>query len=132
MNFKITKNGSQYIVVRNNTPENKYSDGTFIFEYGNNYTLKNVAFKNVNKTEDWKTFIEVNEEGNITRYVYKNNGKINRTLLIKYNNKPGAKYKVETISCMFEDDGISYKQINNTTKKMRTRDRLTLEWSDWH
>lgn len=131
MNFKVTKNGPQYSVIRNNTPENAYSDGTFIFTYGDNYTLKDVSFKNVNKTEDWKTFIEVNEEGNVIRYVYKNNGKINRTLLVKYNNNPGAKYKVETISCMFEDDGISYQQINNTTKKMRTRDRLTLEWSDW-
>lgn len=129
--YTIHKEGNNYALIRQHDPVNVYSDGKFIFEFGDNFTLKSVEFKNNKKTEDWKTVVEVNEEGNVSRYVYINKGKVNQTLLVNYNNDPEAKHKVETISCFFEDDKISYRQKNNTTGEIRVRDRLTMEWSPW-
>ncbi len=133
INYAITKNGLNYTVKRNNDPPNSYSDGTFVFTYTSDYTLKSTSFNNVSNQENWITYIETkNEQGWVSRYVYKVNGKVNKTLLVNYyHDNPHAKHKYETISCVFEDDGISYQQINNTTKKMRIRDKLTMEWSDW-
>jgi len=131
--YNITKQGSYaYGVERKNNPENLFSDGTYKYEFDNLYNLKSVTFRNVKNTENWRTFIELNEEGNVSRYVYQKNGIVNRTLLVNYyHNTPGAKHLVETVTCTFEDDGISYFQRNNTTEKSRTRDRLTGEWGDW-
>ena len=94
--------------------------------------LKNVAFTNLKKTENWKTYIELNDEGNVSVYIYENQGAIRNSLMINYYlNDPDAKYNVETISCAFEDDGVSYYQKNNMTGKSRSRDKMTLEWSPW-
>jgi hypothetical protein len=132
VNYAINQNGLEYSVKRNNDPPNSYSDGTFVFTYTPDYTLKSTSFNNVSNQENWITYIETNEKGWVSRYVYKNNGKVRKTLLVNYyHDNPRAKNKYETVSCVFEDDGISYQQINNTTKKMRVRDKLTMEWSDW-
>jgi hypothetical protein len=131
VNYAIAKQGQSYTVKRNNDPPNRYSDGTFVFEYTPDYTLKSVSFKNLSNQENWTTYVETNERGWVSRYVYKNNDKINKTLLVNYFDDPKAKNKFEIISCVFEDDGISYQQINNTTKKVRIRDKLTMQWSDW-
>lgn len=131
-NYTITKQGYSFVVNRSNDPENVYSDGTYKYEFDNLYNLKNVTFRNTKNTENWKTFIELNENGYVSRYVYQENGIVNRTLLVNYyHSNPKAKYNVETVTCTFEDDGISYYQRNNTTEKSRVRDRLTGEWSDW-
>lgn len=129
--YTLTPNGNNFTLTRQNSPANNFADGTFNFEYDPSGNLKTVAFQNKKKNENWKTVVELNDEGNVSRYVYINNDKVNRTLLVEYHNEPGAKHKVETISCYFEDDRISYRQVNNTTGKVRVRDRLTLEWSPW-
>lgn len=132
VNYAVSQKGLEYTVKRNNDPPNSYSDGTFVFTYSPDYTLKSTSFNNVSNQENWITYIETNEMGWVSRYVYKNNGKVRKTLLVNYyHDNPRAKNKFETVSCVFEDDGISYQQINNTTKKMRIRDKLTMEWSDW-
>lgn len=131
-NYTITKQGYSFVVNRSNDPENVYSDGTYKYEFDNLYNLKNVTFRNAKNTENWKTFIELNDDGFVSRYVYQENGIVNRTLLVNYyHNNPKAKHNVETVTCTFEDDGISYYQRNNTTEKSRVRDRMTGEWSDW-
>lgn len=130
--YTIQTAGNNYTVTRINEPSNVYSDGKFVFEYLPDGVLKSVEFKNNSNTENWKTFVEINEEGNVSRYVYVKNGIANRSLVINYYlDDPNAKYKVETISCTFEDDRVSYYQKNNMTGKSRVRDRLTLEWGPW-
>ncbi len=130
--YQISSQGSTYIVTRKNNPSNEYSDGDFIYEFQADKSLSSVAFTNVKKTENWKTYIELNEEGNVVNYIYENQGAIRNSLLINYYlDNPNAKYKVETISCAFEDDGVSYYQKNNMTGKSRSRDKMTLEWSPW-
>ncbi len=129
--YSISNQGMVFTVEKSTDPRNVYADGTFVFEFVDNYRLKSVAFVNLKKDENRKTYIEVNEDGNVSRYVYEMSGKIHQTLLVVYPDNPRAKYKFETISCSFEDDGISYYQVNNRTKKARTRDKLTMEWSDW-
>jgi hypothetical protein len=130
--YQVSRQGNKYLVVRKNDPPNPYSDGEFIYEFQGDYDLKNVAFTNLKKTENWKTYIELNDEGNVSVYIYENQGAIRNSLMINYYlNDPDAKYKVETISCAFEDDGVSYYQKNNMTGKSRSRDKMTLEWSPW-
>jgi hypothetical protein len=130
--YQISREGNSYILIRKNDPPNSYSDGTFTYEFDNTATLKSVAFANFTNTENWKTFIELNEAGNVSNYIYQNKGFVNKSLMINYYlDNPKAKNKIETISCTFEDDGVSYYQINNMTGKSRVRDRLTMEWSDW-
>jgi hypothetical protein len=129
--FTITRQGSNYIVKRENDPKNNFAEGNFTFEVDNAGILKSVSFLNVSSTEDWKTFIELNEAGNVSRYVYQNKGVVNKTLLVNYYDDPKAPNKVETVTCIFEDDGISYYQQNNTTGKVRERDRTTGEWGPW-
>lgn len=132
INYAITKQGNNISVARNNDPANQYSDGVFIYEFDQDYTLKNVSFSNQSKSEDWKTIVELNEAGNVSRYVYQNKGIVRRTLLINYYlDDPKAKHKFETITCTFEEDGISYYQVNNTTGKSRVREKMTLEWGPW-
>jgi hypothetical protein len=132
INYGIANQGKSIIMNRNNDPANVYSDGTFNFEFEGDYILKSVSFNNQTKSEDWKIFVELNEIGNASRYVYQTKGVVHRTLLVNYFlDDPKAKNKVETITCTFEDDGISYYQINNTTGKSRTRDKFTGEWGPW-
>jgi hypothetical protein len=130
--YTIKKIGYSYEVIRANDPVNNFSDGTYRYEFDNLNNLKSVTFRNTKNTENWKTFIEMNEQGFVSRYVYQDKGIVNRTLLVHYYlDDPKAKHKVETVTCTFEDDGISYYQHNNTTGQSRVRDRLTGEWSRW-
>jgi lipopolysaccharide export LptBFGC system permease protein LptF len=132
INYDIVPQGNNFIITRTNQPANTFSDGVFTYEFKDRNTLSSVSFENKKKTESWKTIIEVNEDGNVSRYLYDKNGKIRQTLLVNYYpDDPRARHKVETITCTFEDDGISYYQQNNTTGKSRSRDRMTLEWTDW-
>jgi hypothetical protein len=126
----VAQQGNKYILSRQSDPANAYADGTFTYEFEQEDLLKSISFKNVKNTENWTTYIEVNEEGNVSRYIYKNKGAVHKTLLVNYNI-PGSKYKVETITCIFEDDGVSYYQVNNATGKNRSRDKLTMEWGPW-
>lgn len=131
--YTIAKQAYTYIVNRSNDPVNVYSDGEYRYEFDNLSNLRSVSFRNTKGSENWKTFVELNEHGYVSRYVYQENGIVNRTLLVNYYlDDPKAKHKVETITCTFEDDGISYFQRNNTTEKSRTRDRMTGEWSEWY
>ncbi len=130
--YQASRQGNKYQVARKNDPPNPYSDGEFIYEFQGDYNLNNVAFTNLTKTENWKTYIELNEDGYVSGYIYENQGAIRNSLMINYYlNDPDAKYKVETISCAFEDDGVSYYQKNNMTGKSRSRDKMTLEWGPW-
>ncbi len=130
--YTLSKQGNNYILTRRNDPVNDYSDGSFTFEFDNSKNLKSVSFKNVKNSSDWKCFVEINDDGNVSRYVRQNKGIVRQTLLINYYlDDPDAKHKVETITCTFEEDGISYYQKNNTTDKVRYRDKMTGEWSKW-
>ena len=129
--YSISREGRKFKVLRKNKPENVYTDGTFTFEFDENFDMKYMEFIGRDKTLNRKCFVELNEDGYVKRYLYKKNGIIYRTLLINYNHEPNADYKVETITCHFEDDGISYFQKNNRTGKKRSRDRLTMKWSPW-
>lgn len=131
VNYSITREGNKFTVIRKNEPENTFSDGTFIFEFDDNFDLKHMEFTNANKSLSRKCIVELNADKNVSRYLYEKDGIINRTLLMNYNNKPNAKNKVEIVECFFEDDGISYFQKNLTTHKSRSRNKLTMEWSPW-
>ncbi len=126
----INRQGNKYLLSRKTDPENNYADGNFTYEFEPGDLLKSISFKNLKNTEEWTTYIEVNEKGYVSRYIYKNKGAVHKTLLVNYN-APGSKNSVETITCIFEDDGVSYYQVNNTTGKSRSRDKLTMEWSPW-
>ena len=129
--YSITRNDRKFTVVRKNEPENVYSDGTFIFEFDDNFDMKYMEFTNSRKDLNRKCIVELNEDRNVSRYLYKKDGIIHRTILLDYDDSPSAKHKVEITICYFEDDGISYRQINTTTGKSRTRNRLTLKWNPW-
>jgi hypothetical protein len=130
--YTLATQNKTYVLTRRNDPVNNYSDGSFTFEFDDNNNLKSVSFKNVSNTEDWKTIVELNKDGNVNNYYYQIKGKIDHSLLFKYNlDDPTAKYKVESITCTFQSDGLSYYQKNNTTGKSRVRNKMTLEWSPW-
>ena len=129
--YTIHREGNKFTIEKKNIPENVYSDGTLIFEFDDHFDMKSMQFNNVSKDLSRKCIIELNDDRYVKRYLYEKNGKINKTILINYNNNPDAKYKVEKIVCYFEDDGISYYQKNVTTGKSRKRDKLTLKWSPW-
>ncbi|MBN2485170.1 MAG: hypothetical protein JXB34_04255 [Bacteroidales bacterium] len=130
--YTISKNNNTYTVSKQHNPANEYADGEYVYEFDLAHNLKSVSFSNFKNTERWKTSIEVNQLGHVTRYIYEVNNKINNTLLFNYYlNDPLAKHKVESISCSFEDDGVSYFQKNLTTGKSRVRDKFTGEWSAW-
>ena len=132
LNYTLNLQNNTYQLVRQMDPPNGYSDGTYYFEFDNDGYLKSVEFKNVKNSEERKTFIDHNEDGYVSRYVYKLEGAVHETLLINYYlNDPRAKYKIETITCTFEDDGVSYYQRNNMTGKSRTRSKMTGDWTPW-
>jgi len=96
------------------------------------YNLKTVSFKNIKNTEDWKCFIDLNRDWFVSRYAFESKGVVSNALVFYYYlDDPGAKNKVESISCTFESDGVSYYQRNNTTGKSRERSRITGEWGPW-
>ncbi len=132
LNFAFLKEGNTYRLTRRNDPVNNYSDGTYTFEFDKNENLAAISFKNTANTESWARTIEMNPEGNVSCYFDKTNSLITQSICFVYHDKdPEAKYPVETITTTFEKDGISYLQKNNTTGQSRTRDRMTLEWSQW-
>jgi hypothetical protein len=93
--------------------------------------LKSISFQNVAKTENWTREIELNKDGFVNCYMDKANNVIVQSLCWIYHQEANAKYPVEEIVTTFEKDGISYIQRNGTTGKVRTRDRMTLEWTPW-
>lgn len=129
--YSVTRDGKKFTVLKKNKPENAFSDGTYIFEFDNNFDMKYMEFTSANKGLNRKCIVELNEDRNVSRYLYEKDGTINRTLLMNYNNKPDAKHKVEIVECFFEDDGISYFQKNHTTGKGRARNKLTMVWGPW-
>ncbi len=129
MAYSILKQGNSYILTRTTNPVNNFADGKFTYEFDSRNTLKSVAFVNNKNSENWRTIVEINESGHVSRYVYQNKGAVHKTLLINYY--PQGKNKVETTTCLFEDDGVSYYQVNNATGKTRERNKLTMEWSPW-
>jgi len=130
--YSLNVQGRKYILNRQNDPSNDYSDGIFTCEFDDDFSLKSLAFKNISESENWKTFVELNEAGHVSRYLYQINGKIRQSMDIIYHlDDPGAKHKTEFITNTFEDDGICYFQKNVTTGKSRSRDKLTGEWGPW-
>lgn len=132
LTYGLSRSGTNYILSRESDPANNFADGTFTYEFDASYTLKSLAFVNRGNSENWKTFVEVNEMGYVSSYIYQNKGWVHQTLLINYYlDDPRAKHKIEKITCIFEDDGVSYFQQNNTTGKSRRRNDLTGEWGPW-
>ncbi len=129
--YSILHNDGTCEVSRKNEPSNAYSDGTFSFVFDKPGNLKSISFQNVAKTENWTRDIELNRDGFVNCYMDKANNVIVQSLCWIYHKEANAKYPFEEILTTFEKDGISYIQKNNTTGKVRTRDRLTLEWSPW-
>ncbi len=127
----IIREGNKFTVKEHNKPENKFSDGTFIYEFDDSLNLKSMEFKGADKHISKMCFVELNKEGNVSRYLFKKDGFINRTLMINYNDNPNADYKYEIITCYYEKDRVCYFQKNNRTGQSRRRDRLTLKWSKW-
>ncbi len=132
LTYTFSHDDGKYQLVRRNEPANKYSDGTYFFEYDNQDNLKSISFKNVAGTENWERLVQMNNDGYVHCYLDKINNMIHQSICMIYHPvKPGQQQKVETITTVFENDGISYYQKNNTTGQIRTRDRMTLEWSPW-
>jgi hypothetical protein len=132
LTYGFSKQDNTYLLTRRNDPVNNYSDGTFTFEFNGNDNLKSVSFHNLSNTENWQRVIELNKDGNVSCYFDKTKDIVRQSLCIIYHLKePNAKYPVETITTIFEENGISYYQKNNTTGLSRERDKMTLEWSPW-
>jgi hypothetical protein len=130
--YTLSTLGKTYTLSRHNDPANDYASGTFTFEFDDMYNLKTVSFKNIKNTEDWKCFIDLNRDWLVSRYAFENKGVVGNALVFYYHlDDPTAKHKVESISCTFESDGVSYYQRNNTTGKSRERSRITGEWGPW-
>jgi uncharacterized membrane protein (UPF0127 family) len=129
--YSVTKQENNYVITRNSTPENAYSDGTFTLEYDENGTIKCLSFKNLANTQNWQRLVDLNKEGNVNCYTDKVDGVPFNALCMVYHKERDAKYPVEMINTIYEKDGISYLQKNLTTEKVRVRDRLTLEWGPW-
>lgn len=129
--YSLTHSEGTCQVSRKNEPSNVYSDGTFTFVFDKPGNLKCISFQNTAKTENWTRDIELNKDGFVNCYMDKANNVIVQSLCWIYHKEANAKYPVEEILTTFEKDGISYIQKNNTTGKVRTRDRMTLEWSPW-
>jgi hypothetical protein len=129
--YSITREGRKFIVLRKNEPENVYSDGTFTFEFDSNWDMKFMEFAGRDKKLNRKCFIELNEDRNVSRYLFEKEGRIHRTITIDYDDSPNAKHKVEIIIYYFEDDNISYHKKNITTGKSCTRNKLTMKWGPW-
>lgn len=132
INYSLSIRGNTYTLTRQNDPANSYSDGSFTCEFDDHFNLKSLAFRNKSNTENWVTFVELNEAGNVSHYLYQINDFIPKSLDIIYHlDDPDARYKIEMITNTFEKDGVCYYQENNTTGKRRERDRLTGEWGPW-
>ncbi|MCF6240962.1 MAG: hypothetical protein L3J74_06400 [Bacteroidales bacterium] len=131
LTYSICKEGKKFTIVKKNEPENVYSDGTFVFEYDDNFNLKSMEFNNANHSLNRNCIVELNQNGYVSRYLYRKNGIINKTIVIKYNDDPDAKDKVEMMAYFFEEDGISYFQKNLNNGKTRKRDKLTMKWGPW-
>lgn len=129
--YSITRRGRNFTILRKSEPKNDFSDGTFTYEFDDNFDMKRMEFTNANKSLSRNCIIELNKDKNVSRYLYEKNGRINKTLLISYNDDPNAKHKFETTLCYFEEDGISYYQKNTTTGKSRSRNKLTMKWNPW-
>src|SRR4030042_4312635 len=126
IDYSLNIQGNTYILTRQNNPPNDFSDGTFTCEFDNDFNMKSLAFLNTSKSENWKTIIELNEAGNVSRYMYQINDFIPQSLDIIYHlDDPDAKYQTELITNTFEKDGICYYQKNNTTGRSRERDKMT-------
>jgi hypothetical protein len=132
LKYGLTRQGNTYILTRRNDPANTYSDGTFTFIFDEQENLNSVSFINLAKTENWQRIVEINKDGYVSCYMDKANNVMIQSLCMKYHPELGAKHPVEMITTTFEKDGISYLQTNNTTGKVRTRDKMTLEWTPWH
>ena len=131
INYSISRNGNEIMLMRKNDPVNQYSDGTYTFILKDNDDITSISFINSSNTEGWERSIELNKDGNVSCYIDKSKGLIFQSLCMIYHSERDAKYPVETITTTFEKDGISYLQRNNTTGKTRTRNRMTLEWNAW-
>ncbi|MBN1598929.1 MAG: hypothetical protein JW894_11605 [Bacteroidales bacterium] len=129
--YNISKKGNGYTLNRKQEPENDYADGTYSYEFDQQGRMTKIAFKNLKNSENWLTFVETNLQGNVSRYVYQVNGKVNKTLLINYYPDTLSGNRFETITCLFEDDGVGYLQRNNTTGKIRERNMMTGDWGPW-
>ncbi len=131
LTFTITNGNGTCQVVRKNDPSNAYSDGTYTFYFDKPDNLQSISFQNIAKTENWTRDIELNKDGFVSCYLDKANNVIKQSLCMIYHKEPNAKYPVEEMITTFEKDGISYFQRNSTTGQVRTRDRMTLEWTPW-
>jgi hypothetical protein len=130
--YTLTEDNNAYRLSRSNDPSNPYSDGVYTFVFDTGDFLKEVSFRNSTGTESRKHEIELNKEGNISCYIFKKADFTEQSVCFTYHlNEPNARYQVEAIITSFEKDGISYYQKNSTTGKIRTRDRMTLEWGPW-
>lgn len=130
--YILNYQGNKVLITSQRTPENNFADGTYTFELDRDNNPTSIAFKNLANSEDRRTVIELNEDGNVYRYIFYAKDQDPKTWVFKYyDDVPGAKHKVETISCTFEDDGVSYYQHNITTGKSRVRNKLTMEWGPW-
>lgn len=128
INYEIVKNNNTYILSRKSDPENNYADGKYTYEFDQSMNLVKVDYTNEHTSESWHKEIELNKEGFVHCYYDYIKNKLKQSLCILYNYSKNA---YETITTIFEDDGISYFQRNNTTGKIRRRNRLTLEWGPW-
>jgi len=126
--YDIIKNNNIYTLTQKTDPVNNYADGKYIFEFDNLMNLKYINYYNNYTSEICRKEIELNKEGYVHCYYDYINEKLKQSLCIIYNY---TKNSYETITTIFENDGISYYQRNNTTGKVRHRNRLTLEWGQW-
>jgi hypothetical protein len=131
-NYTIREQQGSCLLTRRNDPANNYSDGTYTYLFDQQGNLTGLSFQNLANTESWERTIEMNNDGNVSCYIFKKGDVILQSQCYIYHpGGSGAKYPVETVTTSFEKDGISYFQRNNTTGQSRTRDRMTLEWSSW-
>jgi len=128
INYEITKNNMTYIINRKTDPENIYADGKYIYEFDSNMNLIKVNYINNSTAENWRKEIELNNNGHIHCYYDYIKDKLKQSLCFIYNY---SENKYQSITTIFEDDGISYFQRNNTTGQTRRRNKLTLEWGPW-
>jgi hypothetical protein len=131
LTYTISNGEGTCQVNRKNDPSNAYSDGTYTFYFNKPDNISSISFQNNAKTENWTRDIELNKDGFVNCYLDKTNNIIKQSLCMIYHKEPNAKYPVEEIITTFEKDGISYFQRNSTTGQIRTRNKMTLDWTPW-
>jgi hypothetical protein len=132
INYSFNRQGETINLTRTNSPPNSYSDGTYLYLFDTDNNLKSISFSNTAKTENWERTVELNKKGYVHCYFDKKENLITQSICMIYNeDKPNAKHPVEVITTIFEKDGFSYYQKNNTTGLYRTRDKMTLDWTPW-